>query len=204
MPVGCIGSRESTRRDPSLPYLTHRSPLSPLSPSNPDFSTLPASPQVTFSQPRPDTYEVLGRLDVAMPQAAVYAVLSNYEGAHTVFSNIDSTAVTREADGAVTLVQTCLWRFWVFSGTFSITLGVVEDPGKAIVFSLKARDFMKKFEGKWEVEPSPREGGATHVRCVGRAPLALAFSRRLASRGSGSADASSSARVPSPTGSAIG
>lgn len=51
--------------------------------------------------------------------------------------------------------QTCRWKFFAFSGTFRVHLGVREDSLRGtLLFSLVQSNFMRDFEGQWTVRPT--------------------------------------------------
>lgn len=59
--------------------------------------------------------------------------------------------------------QACSWRFLAFSGSFNVHLSVDEDStARSLVFRLVKSSFMRDFEGRWQVSPTP--GGAGRAR----------------------------------------
>eukprot|EP00873_Tetraselmis_striata_P037340 jgi/Tetstr1/457604/TSEL_044171.t1 len=103
-------------------------------------------------------YTVTGALEVAARPEDVYAVLVDYEGAHDIFSNIESTKVV-DVEGKVQLMQKCRWKFLMFSGTFDAVLSVREVPEqRVLLFELVQSSFMQGFQGRWKVVDNGQGG----------------------------------------------
>lgn len=79
--------------------------------------------------------------------------------------------MTRGVQGDdVEVRQTCTWRFLVFKGTFELVLAVTELAARReLLFKLKRSQFMKDFEGRWQLHPNP-DGTCSVVHTLSVSP----------------------------------
>ncbi|KAK3281221.1 hypothetical protein CYMTET_10976 [Cymbomonas tetramitiformis] len=90
---------------------------------------------------------------------SMYALLTDHSSSSRVFRNIVETEELERDGGRVLLQQKCLWEFLIFSGTFNITLEVVEnDETQQFSFGITESSFMRRMEGSWEVQPDGEHG----------------------------------------------
>lgn len=90
---------------------------------------------------------------------SMYALLTDHSSSSRVFRNIVETEELERDGSRVLLQQKCLWEFLIFSGTFNITLQVVEnDEAQQFNFGITESSFMRRMEGSWEVMPDGEHG----------------------------------------------
>jgi len=98
-----------------------------------------------------------GALVVPAPAAAAFGTLQDYAAAADIYRNIvDSRVEDLEGHGRV-LVQRCLWRVLLFSGSFEARFEVEEDPGAGELSYRQLLDpkaFMRELSVRWTVTPA--------------------------------------------------
>mmetsp|Transcript_7336 Transcript_7336/g.13898 ORF Transcript_7336/g.13898 Transcript_7336/m.13898 type:complete len:235 (-) Transcript_7336:120-824(-) len=113
--------------------------------------------------------QVVGTLDIGnYDEEEVYQLLTDHINSHRIFRTILDVQQTQNADGSISLVQNCQWKFTIFSGSFPVALRVVEDPANH-TFSFEDTSkggFMKEMYGSWQVRPSSLVPGIPKVQSL--------------------------------------
>ncbi|XP_023538140.1 uncharacterized protein LOC111798998 [Cucurbita pepo subsp. pepo] len=123
---------------------------------NPSWTDKP--PQIKVSVPKDTLSKLDVKVDVGLPPDAVYNIVTDPDNKR-VFKNIKEVISRRVLidEGSrqvVELEQAALWRFLWWSGT--IAVHVLVDQNRAdhsMKFKQLKAGFMKRFEGRWRVEP---------------------------------------------------
>jgi ribosome-associated toxin RatA of RatAB toxin-antitoxin module len=114
----------------------------------------PRPPTVTVES-RNSVSGVVGRFDVAVPPAAAWGVLTDYDHIADFVSSMRASAVVSRAPGALTVRQEAVVGAFPFRRTAHLLLNVREQPDHRIEFrDLLERDF-RLYQGEWELRPGP-------------------------------------------------
>ncbi|GAQ85837.1 hypothetical protein KFL_002570050 [Klebsormidium nitens] len=115
-------------------------------------------PQIEVEVPKGCFCNLYCKFKVGLHPDGVYGIISDPDNKR-IFKNIKET-VRRdilEDDGVqqrVMMEQAAMWRFLVFSGTFNVTLDILQNEKERFMkYKLAKSGFMKNFEGSWEIEP---------------------------------------------------
>ena len=98
-----------------------------------------------------------GGLAVPAPAAVAFRTLQDYEAAPDIYRNITESRLEERADGVPLLVQRCLWRVLLFSGTFEASFELEEDPAAGELTYRQLLDpkaFMRELTVQWKVTPT--------------------------------------------------
>ncbi|GLJ21247.1 hypothetical protein SUGI_0389910 [Cryptomeria japonica] len=116
------------------------------------------SPKIEVTVPKGTLCNLKAIVQVGLPPDAVFDIVIDPENKR-VFKNIKEVTYRKvlEDDGYRQLVeveQAAMWRFLWWSGTIAVRVYVDQDRRNHIVrFHLAKEGFMKKFEGRWKLEP---------------------------------------------------
>ncbi|GMY26238.1 putative nucleoredoxin 1 [Fagus crenata] len=116
------------------------------------------SPEIKVSVPKGSLCNLNVKVDVGLPPDAVYNIVTDPDNKR-VFKNIKEV-ISREVlveEGlrqVVELEQAAIWRFLWWSGTISVHVLVDQNrEDHSMKFKQVKTGFMKKFEGRWKVDP---------------------------------------------------
>ncbi|KAE8690813.1 mov34 family protein [Hibiscus syriacus] len=123
---------------------------------NPSWDNQP--PEIKVGVPKGSLCSLKTKLDVGLPPDAVYDILTDPDSKR-IFKNIKEV-ISRKVlvdEGQRQLVeveQAALWRFLWWSGTISVRVLVDQNrEDHSMKFKQVNTGFMKKFEGRWRIEP---------------------------------------------------
>lgn len=116
------------------------------------------SPEIEVSVPKGSLCNLNVKVDVGLPPDAIYNIVTDPDNKR-VFKNIKEVLsrkvlIDEGLRQVVELEESALWRFLWWSGTISVH--VLVDQNRAdhtMKFKQIKTGFMKKFEGRWKVEP---------------------------------------------------
>lgn len=108
-----------------------------------------------------DVYKVTASFETAAPPAAVFAVLTDYEGMTRFVSSMERSRVLCRKGSHVVLLQRGSGRFLWVKRSVALTLEVEEEPPTRVSFREVEGGAFKRYAGSWTVEPA---GGGSVVR----------------------------------------
>ncbi|KAJ7953610.1 protein of unknown function (DUF220) [Quillaja saponaria] len=123
---------------------------------NPSWDDQP--PQVKVSVPKGSLCNLNVKVNVGLPPDAIYNIVTDPDN-RRVFKNIKEVLSRKvlldEGQRQVVEVeQAAIWRFLWWSGTISVHVLVDQNrEDYSMKFKQVKTGFMKKFEGRWSVEP---------------------------------------------------
>lgn len=117
-----------------------------------------STPEIKVRVPKGSLCNLNVKVNIALPPDAVYDIVIDPDN-RRVFKNIKEVISRRVLvdEGlrqVVELEQAALWRFLWWSGTISVHVLVDQNrEDYSMKFKQIKRGFMKRFEGRWKVEP---------------------------------------------------
>eukprot|EP00897_Mesotaenium_endlicherianum_P008648 jgi/Mesen1/7811/ME000413S07062 len=124
--------------------------------ANPEW--IDETPDLKVTVPKGALCELACTFKVGLPPNSVLDILCDPDNKR-VFKNIKEMKSRNVIfdDGlrqTVEVEQSAIWRFLCFSGTFDVTLKVLQDRmQKTMDYSMTKEGFMKRFEGNWKIRP---------------------------------------------------
>lgn len=126
-----------------------------------------------------DGYRVTAGFETAAPPAAVFAVLTDYEGMTRFVSSLEKSRVLFRDGRKVLLLQRGSGRFLFLRRSVDLTLEVEEEAPARVSFREVGGGAFRLYAGSWTVEPA---GTGSAVRYALAAEPEKAFGPRFAAR----------------------
>jgi hypothetical protein len=165
-----------TRRLPGLLLVAlafaARIPARPAGPPGPD---VPAAAQVAFSMVPADLYAIHGSFMTPATPAAVWRVLSDYQGLAGIVRGLKSSRVLGRDGGRLLVEQVMEGRFLFFGRTLRLRLWITERPPLVIEFTNVDQSPFRIYQGAWRITPTPAGCGVDYTLRVSRGDLAPRF-----------------------------
>ncbi|HTA17104.1 MAG TPA: SRPBCC family protein [bacterium] len=147
----------------------------PLGSGVPDQAGVPAATQVTLSLASDDLYAIHGFFTTTATPAAVWRVLSDYQGLAGIVRGLKSSRVLRRDGGRLLVEQVMEGHFLFFEKTLDLRLWITERPPLLIEFSNADRAPFRTYQGAWRISPTPGGCGVDYTLRVSRGDLAPRF-----------------------------
>lgn len=110
--------------------------------------------RVALDEGEKGAYHLKGEFAVKAGTAAIWEVLTDYDGIGSFVSSVESSRVLRRRPGAAVIEQEGSGRFLFFSRRVKLTLSVQETAPEKIDFKDIDGSQFERYEGSWRVLPS--------------------------------------------------
>ena len=131
---------------------------------------------VTLSDvPTADLYAIHGSFDTPAAPAAVWRVLSDYQGLAGIVGGLKSSRVLEHVNGRILVEQVMEGHFLFFGRTLSLRLWITEKPPFLIEFANADRTPFRSYQGAWRISPLGSGCGVDYTLRVSRGDLAPRF-----------------------------
>jgi Polyketide cyclase / dehydrase and lipid transport len=131
--------------------------------------------QLTLGAVPSDLYAIHGSFMASAAPAAVWKVLSDYQGLAGIVGGLKSSKVLERVGGRILVEQVMEGHFLFFGRTLSLRLWITERPPFLIEFTNAEKTPFRTYQGEWRISPLPSGSRVDYTLHVSRGELAPRF-----------------------------